>query len=56
MQTEKAVCQNTGKVELILVSSFYSSQNKNIYTTGKLEFRTAPCYLYEWVNYQINKM
>lgn len=48
MQTEKAVCQNTEKVEFIIISSFYGSQKWNTYTASKLEFRTAPCYLYEW--------
>lgn len=48
MQTEKAVCQNTKKVELIIISSFYASQKQNISTASKLEFETALCYLHVW--------
>lgn len=47
MQTEKAVCQNTENVELIMISSFCGSQNENKYITSKLGFKTAPCYLHE---------
>lgn len=48
MQSEKVACQNTENIKLIMVSSFYGSQNWNIYTTSELDLRTAPCYLYEW--------
>lgn len=50
-QTDKAVYQNTKKVELINISSFYTSQNQNTCIASKLEFKTAPFLLLAWMDF-----